>query len=44
MGVENWFLTLEENRLKVFVGSVVTRIYGYKRGELKEFWRKSHNE
>jgi hypothetical protein len=44
-GCEDWSLTLrEEHRLRVFENRVLRRIFGPKRGEVKEVWRKVHNE
>jgi hypothetical protein len=38
-------LTLrEEHRLRVFVNRVLRRIFGPKRDEVIEGWRKLHNE
>jgi hypothetical protein len=43
-GCETWSLTLrEEHRLRMFEKRVL-RIFGPKRYELKEGWRKLHNE
>jgi len=40
-----WSLTLrEERRLGVFENRVLRRIFGTKRGEVTEEWRKLHNE
>jgi hypothetical protein len=40
-----WFLTLrEEHRLRVFENRVLKRIFGLKRDEVMEGWRKLHNE
>ena len=42
---ETWSLTLrEECRLTVFENRVVRRIFGPKRDEITEEWRKLHNE
>jgi hypothetical protein len=42
---EAWSLTLrEEGRLKVSQNRVLTRIFGPKRDEGIEEWRKLHNE
>ena len=42
---ENWSLTLrEERRLIVFENRVLRRIFGPKRDEVREVWRKLHNE
>jgi hypothetical protein len=44
-GCETWSLTLrEERRLRVFDNRVLRRIFGPKRGEVTEEWRKLHNE
>jgi hypothetical protein len=44
-GCETWSLTLgEEQRLRVFENRVLRRIFGQKRGEETEEWRKLHNE
>jgi hypothetical protein len=34
----------EERRLKVFENRVLRRVFGPKRDEVKEEWRKLHNE
>jgi hypothetical protein len=40
-----WALTLKEDyRLKVFENRVLGRIFGPRRGEVPEGWRKLHNE
>jgi hypothetical protein len=40
-----WSLTLrEEHRLRVFENRVLRRIFGPKRDEVMEGWRKLHNE
>jgi len=42
---ETWFLTLrEERRLRVFEKRVLRRIFGPRRDEVIEEWRKLHNE
>jgi hypothetical protein len=42
---ETWSLTLrEEQRLKVFKGMVLRRIFGPKRDEVTGDWRRLHNE
>jgi hypothetical protein len=42
---ETWSLTLrEEHRLRVFENRVLRRIFGPKRDEVTEDWRKVHNE
>ena len=44
-GCETWSLTLrEECRLRVFENRVVRRIFGPKRDEVAEEWRKVHHE
>jgi hypothetical protein len=44
-GCETWSLTLrEEHRLLVFENIVLRRIFGPKRDEVTEEWRKLHNE
>jgi hypothetical protein len=44
-GCETWSLTLrEEHRLRVFENRVLKRIFGLKRDEVTEGWRKLHNE
>jgi hypothetical protein len=44
-GCETWSLTLrEEPRLRVFENRVLRRIFGPKRDEVTEEWRKLHNE
>jgi hypothetical protein len=44
-GCETWSLTLrEEHRLRVFENRVLKRIFGPKRVEVTEGWRKLHNE
>jgi hypothetical protein len=44
-GCETWSLTLrEEHRLRVFENKVLRRIFGLKRDEVTEGWRKLHNE
>jgi hypothetical protein len=44
-GRENWSLTLrEEHRLRVFENRVLRRIFGPKRDEVTEEWRRLHNE
>jgi hypothetical protein len=43
-GCETWSLTLrEEHRLRVFENKVLRRIFGPKRDEVTEEWRKLHN-
>jgi hypothetical protein len=44
-GCKNWSLTLrEERRLRVFENGVLRRVFGPKRDEVTEEWRKLHNE
>ena len=44
-GCETWSLTLrEECRLRVFESRVLRKIFGRKRDEVTEEWRKLHNE
>jgi hypothetical protein len=44
-GCETWSQTLrEEHRLRVFENRVLRRIFGPKRDEVTEEWRKLHNE
>jgi hypothetical protein len=44
-GCKTCSLTLrEENRLRVFENRVLRRIFGPKREEVTEGWRKMHNE
>jgi hypothetical protein len=44
-GYETWSLTLrEEHRLRVFENRVLRRMFGLKRDEVTEDWRKLHNE
>jgi hypothetical protein len=44
-GCETWSLTLrEEHRLRVFENRVLRRIFGLKRDEVTEGWRKLHDE
>jgi hypothetical protein len=44
-GCETWSLTLrEEHRLGVLEGRVLRRIFGPKRYEVTEEWRKLHNK
>ncbi|KAJ4444162.1 hypothetical protein ANN_05951 [Periplaneta americana] len=43
-GCETWTLTLrEEQRLRVFENKVLRKIFGAKRDEVVEEWRKLHN-
>jgi hypothetical protein len=42
---ETWSLTLrEEHKVRVFENRVLRRIFGSKRDEVTEGWRKLHNE
>jgi hypothetical protein len=44
-GCETWSLTLrEEHRLRMFENRVLRRIFGPKRAEVTEGWRKLHKE
>jgi hypothetical protein len=44
-GCETWSLTLrEKHRLRVFENSVLRRIFGPKRDEVAEEWRRLHKE
>jgi len=44
-GYETWSLTLrEEPRLRVFENRVLRKVFGPKRDEVTEEWRKLHNE
>jgi hypothetical protein len=44
-GCETWSLTLrEEHGLRVFENSILGRIFGPKRDEITEEWKKLHNE
>jgi len=44
-GCETWLLTLiDERRLRVFENRVLRKIFGPKRDEVTEEWRKLHNE
>jgi hypothetical protein len=44
-GCETWSLTLrKERRLRVFENRVLRRVFGPKRDEVTEEWRKLHNE
>jgi hypothetical protein len=44
-GRETWSLALrEERRLNMFENRVLRKIFGPKREEVKEEWRKLHNE
>ena len=44
-GCETWSLILgEERRLRVFENRVLRRIFGPKKDEVTEEWRKLHNE
>ena len=44
-GCETWSLKLrEERKLMLFVNMVLTRVFGPRRDEVKEEWRRLHNE
>ena len=44
-GCETWSLTLrEERRLRVFENKVLRKVFGPKRDEVTDEWRKLHNE
>jgi len=44
-GCETWSLTLrEERRLRVFENRVLRKVFGPKRDEVTEEWRKLRNE
>jgi hypothetical protein len=44
-GCETWSLALrEEHRWRVFENRVLSRIFGLKRDEVMEGWRKLHNK
>jgi len=44
-GLETWSIPLREGyRLRTFLNRVLRRIFGPKRDELSEEWRKLHNE
>ena len=44
-GCETWSLTLrEEKKLRVFENVVLKRIFGPRRDEVTEEWRRLHNE
>ena len=44
-GCETWSLTLrEERKLRVFENMVFRRIFGQRRDEVTEEWRRLHNE
>ena len=43
-GCETWSLTLrEERKLRMFENMMLRRIFGPKRDEVKEEWRRLHN-
>jgi len=45
MGVKTWSLTLrEERRLRLLENRVLRRIFGPKRDDVSEEWRRLHNE
>jgi len=44
-GCETWYLTLrEERKLRMFENRVLRRIFGPRRDEITEEWRRLHNE
>jgi hypothetical protein len=44
-GCETWSLTLrEEHRLRVFENRVLRKIFGPKRDDVTEEWKRLHNE
>jgi len=44
-GCETWSLTLrEERKLRVFENRVMRKIFGPRRDEVTEEWRRLHNE
>jgi hypothetical protein len=44
-GCETWSLTFrKKRRLRVFERRVLSRIFGSKRDEVTEVWRKLHND
>jgi hypothetical protein len=44
-GCETWSLTLrEEHRLRLFQNRVLRTLFGTKRDEVTEEWRRLHNE
>jgi hypothetical protein len=44
-GCETWYLILrEEHRLRVFENRMLRKMFGPKRDEVTEGWRKQHNE
>ena len=44
-GCETWSLTMrEERRLRIFENRMLRRIFGPKRDEVTEEWRKLHDE
>jgi hypothetical protein len=44
-GCETWYFTLrEEQRLRVFEDRMTRRVFGLKRHEVTEEWRKLHVE
>jgi hypothetical protein len=44
-GCETWSLTLrDKHRLRVFQNRVLRRLFGTKRDEVTEEWRRLHNE
>jgi hypothetical protein len=44
-GCEAWSLALrKEHKLRAFMNTVLRKIFGPKRDEVKEEWRRLHNE
>ena len=43
-GCETWLHTLKVRRLRVFENRALRRIFGPKKDEVKEEWRKPHNK
>jgi len=44
-GCETWWMTLrEERKLRVFENMVLRRIFGPRKDEVTEEWRRLHNE
>jgi len=44
-GCENWSITLsEERKLRAFENMMLRRVFGPKRDEVTDEWRKLHNE
>jgi hypothetical protein len=44
VGVQLGLILRKEHRLRVFVNRVVRRVFGPKRDEVTEEWRKLHNK